>query len=412
MLIEFKVENYLSIKDEICLSLECSSSTSILKSNCFEKNKYKLLNSIVIYGANATGKSNLIKAVWFLKAMVQNSQNHKFGDKINVEPYKLESKNAKEPSRFEMTFILEKKKYIYGFSCTKEKIVDEYLTETSGPGRPRELFRRNNTKEFTFNSDIPQQKRIGQETNENQLYLSKIALHNYAPLEEIYNFFNKKIVAGSNQQWGAYTKQLLSQDKDFKSWAIEILKKGDFGGIKDIQSEIKERDIQQFEFKFGEETSLEKSERGKEKYLDLKFIHKNEKNENILFDENEESVGTLKTFNMLGPIYDILKNGMIVFIDEFEINLHPEITRFLVKLFHSDHNKMQGQIVFTTHDTSLLRGNELFRRDQVYFTEKAPNKNTTLHSLMDYKLRESIDFQNAYLNGKVGGMPFVDESYL
>lgn len=412
MLIDFKVQNYLSIKDEICLSMECASATSTLPNNCFTENKYKLLNSVAIYGANATGKSNFLKAIWFMKAMVENSQNNKFGDAIGVVPYKLDPKTSNKPSKFEITFILNSKKYIYGFSCTKEKIIEEYLTSTSGRGRPKELFIRKNTNKFNFTSGIPRQKRIREETNDNQLYLSKIALHNYEPLKDIYSFLTNNVAVGTNAQWGSHTRKRLNEDKDFKKWVINILKKGDFGGISDIETIMKEKEFQGFEFKFGKKPIIHKFSKEKKEFLDLKFVHLNENNKKILFEENEESTGTIKTFNMLGPIYDILRKGIIVFIDEFEINLHPEITRFLVKLFHSEHNKKQGQIIFTTHDTSLLKRNDLFRRDQIYFTEKKPNQSTSLHSLMDYDVRENIDFQNAYLNGKVGGIPFVDESYV
>lgn len=412
MLIDFKVENYLSIKDEVCLSLECASSTSNLKKNCFTENKYKLLNSLVIYGGNATGKSNLIKAVWFMKNMIAGSQNHKFGDILNVTPYKLDPKKSKEPSKFEINFIIGSKKFTYGFSCTKEKIIEEYLTSTPGLGRPKELFRRRKTNNFNFTSGIPRQKRITEETNNNQLYLSKIALHNYEPLKEVYSFLTDNLVVGTSTQWGVQTKERLNEDKNFKKWVLNILKKGDFGGISGIEMRMEKKEVHEFELKFGKKSILNSWGREKREILDLKFVHKDKNNKKILFDETEESMGTIKTLNMLGPIYDILEKGIIVFIDEFETNLHPEITRFLVKLFHSEHNKKQGQIIFTTHDTSLLRGNNLFRRDQIYFTEKKPNQSTSLHSLMDYDIRENIDFQSAYLNGKVGGMPFVDESYV
>jgi len=345
-------------------------------------------------------------------AMIKNSQNHKFNDKINVVPYKLDSKSMKRPTKFELTFILNKRKYVYGFSCTKDKIIEEYLKGYSSNGSPRKFFNRKNTKDFTFTKNKPRQNRIKEETNGNQLYLSKMALQNYEELKPIYGFLTENMAVGTNQQWGIYTKNKLNEDLKFRKWALEILKKGDFGGILDIETKIKEREVNGFEFQIGETPSVKKADKNKEEYLDIKFVHKNEKGQKVLFEELEESIGTLRTFNMLGPIYDILTEGMIVFIDEFEINLHPEITRFLIKLFHSKHNKKNGQIIFTTHDTTLLRAENVFRRDQIYFTEKKPNENTTFHSLMDYKLREGIDFQNAYLNGRVGGMPFVDESYI
>ena len=412
MIVEFRVKNYLSIKDEIVLSMEASSSTSRLKENICEENKTKLLKSIAIYGGNATGKSNLIKAVNFFRAMIVNSQNHQFGAKINIAPYKLDSKITNQPTKFEITFILNSIKYTYGFSCTKDKIINEYLTSVSGPGRPKELFKRIDTKNFNFTSDVSKQKRIKDDTNENQLYLSKVALSNYENLKSIYSFLSEDVIINVNHLWARYTKDKLHKDSKFKRWAVDILKKGDFGGITNIKTEIKERSVKGFDFQVGETVSVKEINKEKEEYLDVKFVHKDDKKKDVFFEEIEESYGTLKTFSMLGPIYDALKKGKTLFIDEFEINLHPEITRFLLKLFHSKHNKKNSQIIFTTHDTSLLRGKDLLRRDQIYFTEKEPNKSTKLYSLMDYNVREDVDFQNIYLNGKVGGVPFVDESYV
>ena len=112
---------------------------------------------------------------------------------------------------------------------------------------------------------------------------------------------------------------------------------------------------------------------------------------------------------MLGPIFDILEYGKVAFIDEFEVNLHPNITRFLIRLFNSKINTKNAQLIFTTHDTNLL-DKELFRRDQIYICTKEPNKNTLVASFLDYDLRETADFERAYLNGRVGGLPFIDET--
>ena len=119
----------------------------------------------------------------------------------------------------------------------------------------------------------------------------------------------------------------------------------------------------------------------------------------------------IKLCNILGPIYDILNTGKTLFIDEIESSLHPNITEFIIKLFHSKHNKKNGQLIATTHDTTLLKNKDLFRRDQVYVCSKVPNKMTKLRSFADFDLRESLSFENAYLNGRVGGLPFIDETF-
>lgn len=419
MLIEFKVSNFFSIKEEVVLSLDSTSSKS-LPNNIFKEMDYSLLKSTVIYGPNASGKSNLIKAIFFAWQLVKESANFKIDTPINITPFLLSRKNKTQPSKFEFTFIKNNVRYIYGFSYIENGFVEEYLKYKPEGENWKYYFKRDETlksksKRFNFNVDAKIQDKWGSETIEKRLYLPEaVNNRNHEPLKAVYNFIVKDIIiAGGvvNNNWRVYTRDRLMNDAKFKKWAIEVMKKTYFGGIIDLR--VKKTKVPSAGVEFKMEGGALRSkvlENKEQEVYELDFIHKDENGEEVFFNEQLESTGTNKTLDILGPIYNILETGRTLFIDEFELNLHPNITEFIIKLFHSKHNKKNGQLIVTTHDTTLLKKN-LFRRDQVYICSKVPNKMTKLHSLADFDLRESLSFENAYLNGRVGGLPFIDETF-
>jgi len=224
--------------------------------------------------------------------------------------------------------------------------------------------------------------------------------------------FISNLVININPSWVNYTIRKLHEDPELKTKILEIMKKADFGGIENIKIKKESKPIQKVNFNVNQknESSIQIGN-SIDDFFEVEFTHKDENGKNVNFDIKEESDGTNKTLAMLGPLFDIMENGKVAFIDEFDSSLHPKITRLLIMLFHSDKNKKNGQLIFTTHDTTLL-DNELFRIDQIYFCSKEPNKNTKLSSLLDYDIRQVIDFERAYLNGRVGGVPFIDETLL
>ncbi|MCK4554978.1 MAG: ATP-binding protein [Candidatus Aenigmarchaeota archaeon] len=420
MLIEFKVSNFLSIKEAVVLSLDSTSSKK-LSTNTFNELDYSLLKSVVIYGANASGKSNIINAILFALKIVHESINFKVDTKINRTPYLLNRTNKSKPSKFEFTFIKNNIRYVYGFSCTENGFVEEYLRYKPRGENWKFYFKRDErskekSKRFKFNVDAKKQETWGDETIEKRLYLP-VAVNdrNYEPLKEVYDFIVKDIVVvmGTfNDNWRRYTRNRLINDAKFKSWVLEVMRKADFGGIVDLVVEKQKVPLHGIELKIEKGLLSHKQLEDKEEEIyNLRYIHKNEKGESVEFKENLESAGTNKTLDILGPIYNILETGKTLFIDEFELHLHPNITEFIIKLFHGKHNKKNGQLIVTTHDTTLLKNKGLFRLDQVYICSKDPNKWTELKSLADFDLRDSLSFENAYLNGRVGGLPFIDETF-
>lgn len=417
MFIEYKVSNFLSIKDEVVLSLDSTASNK-LPGNFFPEEGYKLLKTAAIYGPNASGKSNLMKSINFALDMVRNSQQYKVDTRFLNIPFLMDKSYRNEPSKFEFTFIKNSIKYIYGFSVIPESIVEEYLYYKPEGENKKTFFKRDENSEkkrFKFLLDKKDQEKWGKETIKQKLYLPKaVNDYNYEKMKEVYEYLANDLIMVLqvfDQSWGRYTRERLLSDEGFKKWCLEIIKKADFGGIEDIIIKKEKRNLTGIEFKFeGESVSSKPMVKKEEEYLDLNFVHLDENGNEILFKDNMESTGTNKTLNMLGPIYDIMETGKTLFIDEFELNLHPNITEFIIRLFHSKNNRKNGQLVITTHDTTLLKKSDLFRRDQVYICTKEPNRSTNLSSLVEFDLRESINFENAYLNGRVGGLPFIDES--
>ncbi|MDI6738616.1 MAG: ATP-binding protein [Nanoarchaeota archaeon] len=408
MIIEISIENYLSIKDKVTISMESSASKKLLQ-NLLEPNK--LLKTAVIYGANASGKSNLIKGVFFIYNLVKNSHMFNIDMKIPLRlPFKLDEDSLNKPSRFEILFIYKDINYKYGFSCNDDKIIDEYLFYWP-KGRESQIFNRTKTKEFDFTIDKKQQDLIKSQMNDNVLYLSRATQLGYDKTKEAYEFIVKNVAINYGPSWADFTIKKLHEDPKLKDKIIDILKKADFGGISDLEVIKKKGKVQGFEFKIdkGETTFVPIKEKEEDIY-DIQFQHKIKNGKPAYFSMSEESNGTEKTLSMLGPIFDILESGKTAFIDELELNLHREITKLIVKLFYSKMNK-GAQLIFTTHDTSLL-SNEIFRRDQIYICSKEPNSNTLVKSYLDYDLRETSDFEKAYINGRVGGIPFIDESIL
>ncbi|MBI3027676.1 ATP-binding protein [Candidatus Woesearchaeota archaeon] len=408
MIIEISIENYLSVKDKVTLSLDSSPSKKLPQNLINLSRDDKLLKSVVIYGANASGKSNIIKSVFFLWNMVRSSHNFNVDTKIPRLPFKLDEIYLEKPSKFEIIFIHKNIKYKYGFSCTNEKIIDEYLFYWPR-GREALIFSRKDTTKYEFKSDKRRQDIIKTQTNNNVLYLSRATQLGYEKTKGAYEFIVNNIVINISPLWQDITIKKIFENQDVRKKILEVLKKADFGGIVDVKVDKRKGHLQSVEFKFGKEGPTFNPLKPQEQDVyNVKFQHKTKKGNLIDFEFHEESFGTQKFFSMLGPIFDILESGKVAIIDELESSLHPNIIKFLVKLFNSKYNN-NAQLIFTTHNTNLL-DNELIRRDQIYICTKEPNKNTILISFLDFDLRETADFERAYLNGRVGGLPFIDET--
>jgi AAA15 family ATPase/GTPase len=425
MLIEFNVKNYKSIKDEISLSLIADSDKKSLSDNYVSGilKKDNILKSASIFGANASGKSNILKALHFFKRLIENSATHKKGDGIRYEPFKLDNEFKNGPICMSVIFIKNRIKYIYGISYVRERVISEYLIYYKTV-QPTTLFERyfekpKESKEyqkindyyyyFPKNQNPAKQKRIAEDTNENTLYLSKTRTENFKETDDIYSWFNDLIfigLEGVNPLDSSLTVDLSQRNEETKKLILNALNKADLG-------------IDNFDAKSQEITDMNSLPKEIKSLLaqnsNLKLPNKLIQRELTIFHkgepfnfELEESEGTKKMFSLMGHIIDVLENGKILLFDELDVKLHNELNQFILELFHdSTQNKKNSQLILTTHNTSLL-DQEIFRRDQIWFTEKDPKTFATfLFSLLEFKPRKDHNLERGYLAGKYGAIPFI-----
>ncbi|TQR61524.1 AAA family ATPase [Campylobacter troglodytis] len=409
MLIEFRVKNFLSIQDEQVLSLVAGSQKEH-KSNTFEpeNEKFSLLKSVAIYGANAAGKSNFIKAFIRIKHFVTQSASWQRGDKLLIIPFFL-GKNENEPTEFEVSFITQNIRYRYGFSVTRERIVEEWLYAYPN-GREQEWFLRSydkkNKKEvYKFGKNFLGEKELWKNTTrDNALFLSTAIQLNSEQLKPVFDWFF--YIGISLTDWFSNSLEIsVEAFKNNPQQILDYLKRADL----DIEFlEINENKVEidnsnKLLNKLGNTTDTTMLE------SDIKTIHLNQQGRPTVLNMILESDGTQKFFKFLGPILDTLQNGRVLVVDELHNHLHPAMTRFIISLFHNEKiNTKNAQLIFTTHETSVLN-KDIFRKDQIYFCEKR-NKATKIYSLSDFKgLRENIDYEKSYLLGRFGALPNLQE---
>lgn len=416
MIIELSVENFRSIKTRQTFSLTKSNSDELV-GNTFDPNVLgtsSLLRSAVIYGANAAGKSNFIKAVKVMREIVANSaKNTQRGDKLPITHFKLCDSTVGKPTEFEVIFVAEGIKYQYGFSATSERVMDEWLYAFP-KSRPQRWFIRafdeaKNEYEWDFSSFFAGKKQTWKDsTRNNSLFLSTAVMLNSEQLKPIYDWFTKTLkVAGIDGWGGAYTAELC-QEVDGKKDVLKFLNAADLD-ISDLKLESKKFDISILPADMPSELKghLLKDLEGKE-FVDIKTVHTTAQGNEVLFELNDESDGTRKIFSFAGPWIDTLRNGNVLFIDELHDSLHPHIVKFLVNLFHSQKtNPQNAQLIFTTHETSIL-DQDVFRRDQIWFCKKETDQSTEIYPLSDFSPRKGVEnLEKSYLAGRYSALPLV-----
>lgn len=382
--------------------MEASNDKS-LKGNVF--NNSNLLKSAVIYGHNASGKSNFIKALIFFKEFILFSHTQNANDKIPVTSFKLDKKYLKKPSFFEIEFLLENKRYQYSFSCDEINIFSEKLYEDG-----KKIFNREQNNEFKFANSYSKYKKYSDQTLENMLLLSRaVNLKDEGILKQIYLWIKDSLnISLADPMTDDFEKEntaeLILKSKKFKKKVLNILESCDLG-IVDIEVTEKSED----------DLPTNMISRKMKRFLideyKIEFIHEQEEGDKINYIKlkyDEESTGTQKIFNLSSKLIEGFEKNKIIIIDELEKNLHPLILQHLVQIYNDRKNKL-SQLIFTTHNTDLLNLN-ILRRDQIWFMEKDPNKNTSLVSIFDFKgVRKDLDIKKAYYSGRFGAIPIITD---
>ena len=377
-------------------------------------NRLRILKSAVLYGANASGKSNLFKAMRFVATLVfTSSKDTQATEKIKVTNYKLSSETENRPCYFEVIFQHKNVKYKYGFEVDVKKVHKEWLFYAP-KGKETKLFIRHGRK-IDIGLKFKEGKGLIAKTRDNALFLSVAAQFNGPIAIGIMKWFDSfRIISGLDDL--GYRKFAVEKLKNakYKVAILKFLKEADLG-IEDIHAETVKiqheklpKEVQAF-FKaipkdFKELFSVRLSAMHK------KYNAKNKKISQIPLDfDAYESEGTKKLFSLSAPIIDTLKTGKTVVVDELDARLHPVILRFLISLFNSPQNQSKAQLIFASHDTNIL-SNKYFRRDQIWFTEKDKYGATDLYSLADYSIRKDASFEKDYILGKYGAIPFINNA--
>lgn len=408
MIIDFTVENFLSFKESQTLSLVAQPPYDNHPSHILDTpdDKIKLLKAVVIYGANASGKSNLLSALNYLRHIVANSNKSSVGDNFSATPFLLDKQNKVAPTSFEINFFCENIRYNYIVSLDREKIHFESLSSYPKKQK-RNVFTRELIGEkfvYKFGSDLKPERLyddISQKTLKNALFLSKAVNENSHELLPVYQWFLENL---SEEDSIHNVAEKIHSDSEYKENLIEFLSLNDINIIdldidrqsfadllnqeKNIPTEIKEKIIEDNKNSF---------------FYKIQTIHKDCDEDIVSFDFELESRGTHKLFS-LSSLIEKTPNTKTFYVDELSADLHPLLVKNFVNTFQNNSN---NQLICVTHDTHLIDQNSL-RKDQIYFVEKSPEQSSELYSLLEFKVRNDREnWESRYLSGRYGATPAV-----
>ena len=415
MLIEFSVKNFLSFKEKTTFSMAADTGNEN-ENNIIITGNERILKTTALYGANASGKTNLIKAFTAAIMLVRNSSNRQVEEKlIEMMPFAFDEKNKKEPCEFEFVFIVNGHKYIYGFVADQDKVYEEYLYQYFS-AKPTRIFERRNCNEYKFlQSDEGKLNTIRTQNTDNKLFLATATMWNYDKTKEPYLWFEKNIdTYTGGMLLNEFAIESFSKDKneELKKFTLKLLEEADIV-IKDFSVEIEERDVDNNLFMlFKNLNVLAPGLPRKQRDVKIRMMHeiKDKEDNRKVYEMNfiNESSGIQILFSMAPILKDVFENGRILVIDEIERSLHPKLVAMIIKFFHSPEiNKGNAQLIFNTHDTNLL-SLDIFRRDQIWFAEKDNEEGATdLYPLDDFSVRKTENIQKGYLNGRYGAIPLV-----
>jgi uncharacterized protein len=412
MLIEFSVGNYRSFKERVTLSLEAadiaSQPPSLDEHNAFSTgDDLRLLTSAAIYGANASGKSNLLSGLRFMRNFILGSSREtQIGAPIVVEPFRLSSATEQQPSFFELVFLLAGEQFRYGFAVNAERVVEEWLYRL-GSARESILFIRTSEGVKVNARTFREGRGLEGRTRVNALFLSVVAQFNGSIAIQIIRWLETMLIpAGLTSDADRIDAALHLDGAEDGKTIVELIKRLDTG-IDAIQLERMPWPANGQQPQAGE-------------LLVVKTIHKKYDADGIPVGQealnmwNHESDGTQRLFSLAYPLLRVLRVGGILAIDELDARLHSNAVIKIIRLFNDlAANPRHAQLIFTTHNTNLLNA-KLFRRDQIWFVEKSRQGASDLYSLVEYRIdgkiiRNDASFEKDYVAGRYGAVPFIGD---
>lgn len=379
MVLEIRLSNMFSFRDEVTLDLQAAKiqtkKARELEGNLFSVDGEQMLKSVALFGANASGKSNVIKAIRACVNMVRSSHNYNVDTKFAISPFKFED-YANKPSSFYIRFLLNGVEYEYSFSFMHDEIITETLYYYPN-GRKSLVFSRDESRGtekkdiYEFKTVIKRPFDVADNTSKKTLYISRASQMDREIAQKIFLFFCNDIVLDYQV---ANIDSLDNLFKERKEQMLEVLRTAD-------------SDIIDFKIQNNAITTFHRT------------------NPSVAFDfETEESEGTKTLFRMMVRMIGIIHEGKMLLVDEIDNSLHTQLVEFVIGMFnHSDH----AQLIYTTHNTHLLN-TDFQRRDQVNFVNKREDGSSDLYSLFDFKdFRDTLDMEKAYLQGRFDAIPYI-----
>lgn len=397
MLLEFSFANFLSFRDKVTISMVATAlrdRKADIGDATFgigEDSAISLNRCCTLFGANASGKSNVVKALAFFKWFTMNSSKDvQAGEEIPVRNYALSSVSAAEPSLFEIMLFADGNTYRYGFEVNTKEVCREWLYIKSDKKRSKEieLFYRDGKRfethpKFSIGKELADKNMV----RDNALLLSLAGQFNDPYAKMIMNWLNDTTIITANSEteiWAIALKAM--ENPETRNRMVEFSRYADLG-IEDISlSEL------------GVLTSH------------TQYDDEGRKTASVTFSMKEsESEGTVKYFSLAYPILDTLEHGKRLIVDEFGSKLHTLLITRVISLFNTKAgNPNKAQLMVTLHDTNILN-NSLLRRDQIWFTQKNGRGESELYSLSDYKVRSDASYEKDYLLGKYGATPIIED---
>jgi AAA15 family ATPase/GTPase len=414
MLIELQVDNFRSFKERQVFSMVAGQTPDRLEENTFDpglKNFPRVMRSAAVYGPNASGKTNLLRALQFMKTVVEKSAEKKARYAYN--PFKLSQATRDAPSSFQITFVRNSIRYEYAFALGREKVESEWLVEyAQSPVRTkgRLVFDRKwnaakNDYDWRWSKSFKGQKSTwSKSTRPDALFVSTAVQLNSDELLPVFEWFQKQLfVIVDDVSLNATLTVELSSKPGGKESLIQFLQEADLN-ISDFQIK-REHIMPGVRMSAKPLLLMQQQPDGLLEGITVTTDHPADDNSSVTFDLNDESSGTQLLFMSAGAWLNVLQNSEVLIIDEVDKSLHPHLARFLIQKFHDSRtNPANAQLICTTHNPLLM---ELFRRDQIWFTEKDKLGASKLYPLSDFKPRNDEVLNRWYMRGRYGALPIL-----
>jgi AAA15 family ATPase/GTPase len=409
MVLEIKLNNFFSINEEVILDLRAGNiktqKSKSLTDNIFKYKEDDVLKTVALYGANASGKSNILKTIMFCNAMVFESHQNNQNSIFNFKKFKFNGYKNK-PSSYSIRFVINEIEYYYSFSLNRTEILTESLFYYP-KGKKAKIFVRDENsgktkrEKYSFGASIIKRPfDVAESTSNKTLFISRASQMDREIPKEIFNYFHRDFILRHSNYSVKNVDLLIESNKKLLLKALQLAD----SDIIDFKQTLEKKKGKNIKANINtEEVSFEETE---VESLEIKTYHKY--SPGVAFDFiTEESDGTKQLFILMLTILDVVRNNKTLIIDEIEKSLHPKIVEYIIDIFNASN---KSQLIFTTHNTNLLDLNK-FRKDQIWFVNKKKDGGSDLYSLYDYTdFRDTMDLEKAYLQGRFDSIPIVDDS--